>query len=62
MPGGVWEMPDKKQNNVDMVSDECEQTVAFLERSCYAEEGERNKNRHFMTQITRNQDAKSRHS
>jgi len=49
MPGGVWEMPDKKQNNVDMVSDECEQTVAFLERWCYAEEGKRNKNRHFMT-------------
>ena len=29
MPGGVWEMPDKKQNNVDIVSDECEQTIAF---------------------------------
>ena len=29
-------MPDKKQNNVDMVSDECEQTIAFLERWCYA--------------------------
>jgi hypothetical protein len=49
VPGGVWEMPGKKQNNVDIVSDECEQTIAFRERWCYAGEGKRNKNRHFMT-------------
>ena len=33
MPGGVWEMPDKKQNNVNIVSDECEQTMDLSQES-----------------------------